>query len=124
MASSVMIVDDADVIRLVLRDLLTENGYEVVGECSNGLEALNKYKELKPDVVTLDITMPEQDGLWALENILAHDPAAKIVMVTAVDERNALIKAIRLGAKDYIVKPFEEQRVLSALKKVTSPEEE
>jgi len=124
MASSVMIVDDADVIRLVLRDLLTENGYEVVGECSNGLEALNKYKELKPAVVTLDITMPEQDGLWALENILAHDPAAKIVMVTAVDERNALIKAIRLGAKDYIVKPFEEQRVLSALKKVTSPEEE
>ena len=123
MASSVMIVDDADVIRLVLRDLLTENGFQVVGECSNGLEAVAKYKELKPDVVTLDITMPEQDGLWALEHILAEDPSAKVVMVTAVDERNALIKAIRLGARDYIVKPFEEERVLSAIKKVTSPEE-
>jgi len=123
MASSVMIVDDADVIRLVLRDLLTENGFQVVGECANGLEAVSKYKELKPDVVTLDITMPEQDGLWALEHILADDPSAKVVMVTAVDERNALIKAIRLGARDYIVKPFEEERVLSAIKKVTSPEE-
>lgn len=123
MASSVMIVDDADVIRLVLRDLLTENGFQVVGECSNGLEAVAKYKELRPDVVTLDITMPEQDGLWALEHILAEDPSAKVVMVTAVDERNALIKAIRLGARDYIVKPFEEERVLSAIKKVTSPEE-
>ena len=116
MAKRVLIVDDAPVIRLMLRDIIEYNGYEIVGECENGKQAVEKYRELKPDVVTMDITMPEKDGITALKEIMALDRTAKVVMVTAVDERESLIRAIRNGAADYIVKPFEEERVLSAVK--------
>lgn len=116
MAKRIMIVDDAPIVRLMLKDILVFNGYEVVAECVNGAEAVEKYKELKPDLVTCDIVMPEKDGIEALGEILEIDPDAKIVMVTAVDQRDSLMKAIRLGATDYIVKPFENERVVSAVK--------
>ncbi len=116
MAKTVMIVDDAPVIRLMLRDIVEYNGFTVVAECDNGNQAVEKYKELHPDLVTMDITMPEKDGIAALKEIIIFDKAAKVVMVTAVDERESLIRAIRSGATDYIVKPFEEERVISAVK--------
>lgn len=116
MGRRVLVVDDAPIVRLMLKDILLENGYEVIGECSNGKEAVLKYVELKPDLITMDIIMPEKDGIQALEEILAVDRNAKIVMVSAVDQRESLMQAIKLGAVDYIVKPFENERVVSALK--------
>ena len=118
MAKRIITTDDAPIIRLMIKDILIEcGGYEVVAECANGREAVEKYKELKPDLVTMDIIMPEMDGIQALEEILAFDPNAKVVMVTAIDQRESLMKAIRLGATDYIVKPFEADRVMSAVQK-------
>ncbi len=122
MAKRVLIVDDAPIIRLMIKDILQYNGYEVCGEGSNGREAVEKFKELKPDLVTMDIIMPEMDGIEALQAILGLDPGAKVVMVTAIDQRESLIKAIRIGATDYIVKPFENERVISAVKKALSEE--
>ncbi|OGX37215.1 MAG: two-component system response regulator [Omnitrophica WOR_2 bacterium RIFCSPLOWO2_12_FULL_50_9] len=118
MAGRILIVDDAPIIRLMLKDILVANGYEVVGEGSDGNEGVQKYKELKPDVVTMDITMPEKDGIQALEEILAMDEDAKVIVITAIDQREALMEAIRVGAADYIIKPFETDRVLSAIRKV------
>ncbi|HNX91772.1 MAG TPA: response regulator [Candidatus Omnitrophota bacterium] len=120
MAKRILVVDDAPIIRLMVKDILQYNGYEVCGEGANGKEAVEKYKELKPDLVTLDIIMPEMDGIEALKEILAYDSAARVVMVTAIDQRESLIKAIRIGATDYIVKPFENERVISAVKKALS----
>ncbi len=118
MAKRIMTVDDASIIRLMIKDILVEcGGYEVIAECSSGREAIEKYKELRPDLVTMDIIMPEMDGIQALEGILKFDPDAKVVMVTAIDQRESLMKAIRLGATDYIVKPFEADRVMSAVQK-------
>ena len=116
MANKILIVDDAPIIRSMLREILEQGGYEIVGECSNGIEAVTAYRSLNPDLVTMDIVMPERDGILALEDILAIHPAAKIIMVTAVDQRISLMKAIRSGATDYIIKPFETDRVLSAVK--------
>ena len=113
----ILITDDAPVIRLMLRDILEHYGYEIVAEAGNGVQSVEHYKALKPDLVTMDITMPEKDGIQALEEILAYDPRAKIVMVTAIDQRDSLMRAIKLGAVDYIVKPFEDDRVISAVTK-------
>jgi two-component system chemotaxis response regulator CheY len=118
MAKRIIVVDDAPIIRLMIKDILTEcGGYEIIAEGSNGREAVELYQQHKPDLVTMDIVMPEMDGIQALEEILKADPKAKIVMVTAIDQRDALMKAIRLGATDYIVKPFEADRVMSAVQK-------
>ena len=118
MAKRIMTVDDASIIRLMIKDVLVEcGGYDVVAECASGREAVEKYKELRPDLVTMDIIMPEMDGIQALEEILKFDPNAKVVMVTAIDQRESLMKAIRLGATDYIVKPFEADRVMAAVQK-------
>lgn len=117
MAKRVLVVDDAPIIRLMLKDILQDHGYTVVAECGNGKEAVERYKELKPDLVTMDIVMPEKDGIEAMEEILVGDVNAKIVMVTAIDQRESLMRAIRAGATDYIVKPFEEARVISSIKK-------
>lgn len=122
MGKRIIVVDDAPIIRLMIKDILIYNGYEVIAECGNGQEAIDKFKELKPDVLTMDIVMPEKDGIQALEEILSFDPNAKIVMVTAVDQRESLMRAIRAGATDYIVKPFENERVLSAVKKALGEE--
>ncbi|MDV7402343.1 response regulator, partial [Arthrospira platensis SPKY1] len=106
MSKKVLLVDDAPILRLLLRDILEKNGYEVVAECSNGNEAVAKFKELRPDLVTLDIIMPEKTGLEALGEILKIDPNARIIMVTAIEDRESLMKALRSGANDYILKPF------------------
>ena len=116
--SKVLIVDDAAFMRMMIKDILEKNGYEVVGEASNGLKAVELYKSEKPDVVTMDITMPEMDGIEAVKAIRAFDPAAKIIMCSAMGQQTMVMDAIKSGAKDFIVKPFQADRVLEAVKKV------
>ncbi|MDR3165073.1 MAG: response regulator [Synergistaceae bacterium] len=120
MGTKVLIVDDAAFMRMMLRDILAKNGFEVVGEADNGKAAVQMYNEVKPDVVTMDITMPEMDGIAAVKEIKAADPAAKIVMVSAMGQQAMVIEAIRSGAADFIVKPFQPDRVLEALGKALS----
>ena len=120
MGRKIMIVDDAPVARLMLKDILQHYNYEIVAEARNGNEAVEKYKRFRPDLTTLDVAMPEKDGIEALEEIIAFDKNAKVVMATAIDQRDSLMKAIKLGAVDYIVKPFEDDRVISAVSKALS----
>ena len=120
MGTKVLIVDDAAFMRMMLRDILSKNGFDVVGEADNGKVAVQMYKDLKPDVVTMDITMPEMDGIAAVKEIKASDPAAKVVMVSAMGQQAMVIEAIRSGAADFIVKPFQPDRVLEALGKALS----
>ena len=117
MGKRVLIVDDAAFMRMMLKDILTENGYEVCGEAENGKKAVEKYGELKPDLVTMDITMPEMDGLAALKAIKAADANAKVVMCSAMGQQAMVIDSIQAGAKDFIVKPFQPDRVIDAIKK-------
>ena len=116
----ILVVDDAMFMRTMLKGILESSGYEVCGEAENGVVALAKYKELKPDVVTLDITMPEMDGLAALKSIREFDADARVVMCSAMGQQTMVIESIQAGAKDFIVKPFQKDRVLEALKKVLS----
>lgn len=111
-------MDDAAFMRMMIKDILTKNGYNVAGEAENGAKAMEKYNELKPDLVLMDITMPEVDGIQALKNIKASDPNAKIIMCSAMGQQAMVIEAIQSGAKDFIVKPFQADRVLEAVKKV------
>lgn len=113
----VLVVDDAQFMRMMLKDILTKNGFEIAGEAKNGAEALERYKELKPDLVTLDITMPEVDGITALKNIKEFDPSAKAVMCSAMGQQVMVIESIQAGAKDFIVKPFQADRVIEAVRK-------
>jgi two-component system chemotaxis response regulator CheY len=113
----VLITDDAAFMRMMIRNILSQNGHDVVGEASNGAEAIEQYGALKPDVCTMDITMPEKDGIAALKDILAADPAARVVMCSALGQEAKVIESIRSGAKDFIVKPFQQDRVLSAIEK-------
>ena len=115
---NILIVDDAAFMRMMLKDILVKSGYNVCGEAVNGAHALTKYKELKPDLVTMDITMPEIDGIQALKNIKAEDPNAKVIMCSAMGQQAMVIDAIQGGAKDFIVKPFNKDRVLEAIHKV------
>ncbi|MFW5787468.1 MAG: response regulator [Halanaerobiales bacterium] len=114
---SVLIVDDAAFMRLNIKNILKDN-YEVVGEAENGKEGVEKYQELEPDIVTMDITMPVMDGLEAIKAIKDIDPEAKIVVCSAMGQQKMVIKAIELGAKDFIVKPFKEDRVVNAIQKM------
>ena len=118
MAKNILIVDDAAFMRMMIKDILTKNGYNVAGEAENGAKAMEKYNELKPDLVLMDITMPEVDGIQALKNIKASDPNAKIIMCSAMGQQAMVIEAIQSGAKDFILKPFQADRVLEAVKKV------
>ncbi len=118
MGARVLIVDDAAFMRMLLKDIITKAGFEVVGEASNGKEAVEKYKELKPDIVTMDITMPEMNGIEAVKEIKKIDPNAKIIMVSAMGQQAMVIEAIQAGARDFIVKPFQPARVIEALKKL------
>lgn len=118
MAKNILIVDDAAFMRMMIKDILTKNGYNVVGEAENGAKAIEKYAELKPDLVLMDITMPEVDGIAALKNIKGADPGAKVIMCSAMGQQAMVIEAIQGGAKDFIVKPFQPDRVLEAVKKV------
>lgn len=111
----VLVVDDAKVIRMVIKRLLTQHGYQVAGEAENGREAFEKYKQLRPDAVTMDIIMPEVDGIQGLKDILAFDKQAKVIMISAIDQRDSLTDAIRNGATDYVVKPFGDDRMISTL---------
>ena len=114
----VLVVDDAAFMRTVLKGIIEKNGHEVIGEATNGLDAANKYKELKPDLVTMDITMPDYDGITGLQLIKEYDKDANIIMCSAMGQKSFVVEAIRLGATDFIVKPFEEQRVVSAINNV------
>lgn len=116
--ATVLVVDDAAFMRMMLKDILTKGGYDVVGEAADGNEAVAKYNELKPDLVTLDITMPNKDGLQALKEIRANDPNATCIMCSAMGQQAMVIESIQAGAKDFIVKPFQADRVLEAVKKV------
>ncbi|MBC7644442.1 MAG: response regulator [Thermoleophilia bacterium] len=114
----VLVVDDAMFIRHIISDLLTRHGHEVVGEAANGKEAVERYRELRPDITTLDITMPEMDGITALREILAEDPSAKVIMCSALKEKPKVIEALQAGARDFILKPVKPDRVLEAVDKV------
>jgi two-component system, chemotaxis family, chemotaxis protein CheY len=114
----VMIVDDAMFMRMVLRGMLEKNGYEVVGEAKDGIEAISAYERLKPDLVTMDITMPNMNGVQAVTGILVFDPKAKIIMCSAMGQRALIRDALKAGAKEFIVKPFQEDRVLDALSRM------
>jgi two-component system chemotaxis response regulator CheY len=118
MGIDVLIADDLKFIKLVLRELLEKAGFRVVGEASNGQEAVELYKDKRPDVVLMDITMPKMDGLSALKQILKIDPQAKIIMCSALGQQSLIVQALQLGAKDFIVKPFREDRVIAAIKKI------
>lgn len=114
----VLIVDDAAFMRAAIRTILERNGFEVVGEAENGAIGVRKYQKLRPDIVTMDITMPEMTGLEALKHIRSFDPDAKVVMITAMGQEHLVKEAILSGAKSFIVKPFKEDHVIQTLKKL------
>lgn len=114
----VMVCDDAAFMRMMIKDILTKNGYNIAGEAENGAKAVEKYNELKPDLVLMDITMPEMDGIQALKKIKEADPGASVIMCSAMGQQAMVIESIQSGAKDFIVKPFQADRVLEAVQKV------
>lgn len=117
MSANVLIVDDAAFMRMMIKDILSKNGYTVVGEAENGAVAVEKYPDLNPDLVIMDITMPEMDGLQAVREIRKLAPQARIIMCSAMGQQAMVIDAIQSGAKDFIVKPFQADRVLEAVAK-------
>ena len=118
MAKNILICDDAAFMRMMIKDILSKNGYNVAGEAENGAKAVEKYAELKPDLVLMDITMPEMDGIQALKKIKETDPSALVIMCSAMGQQAMVIESIQSGAKDFIVKPFQADRVIEAVKKV------
>jgi two-component system, chemotaxis family, chemotaxis protein CheY len=113
----ILVIDDAAFMRKLVSDALAGGGHEIVGEGGNGAEAVQRYQELRPDAVTLDITMPEMDGLAALREIIAFDPGAKVIMCSALGQETKVLESIKAGAKDFVVKPFKPDRVLDAIGK-------
>ena len=113
----ILICDDAAFMRMMLKDMILKLGHEVIGEAKNGKEAIDKYKELKPDLVTMDITMPDVDGLEGLKGIMDYDRNAKVIMCSAMGQEAMVLESIKTGAKDFIVKPFKVERVRDALGK-------
>ena len=120
MAKNILICDDAAFMRMMIKDILTKNGYTVAGEAENGAKAVEKYTELKPDLVLMDITMPEMDGIQALKKIRELDPKASVIMCSAMGQQAMVIESIQSGAKDFIDKPFQADRVLEAVRKVVA----
>ncbi|MFW5786701.1 MAG: response regulator [Halanaerobiales bacterium] len=117
---SILIVDDAAFMRINLKNILEKAGHEIAGEAENGRDAIEKYKELEPELVTMDITMPEMDGIDAVKEIMDINPEANIIMCSAMGQQSMVVDAIEAGAKDFIVKPFEDDRVLEAVEKILS----
>jgi len=117
MGKTVLVVDDAAFMRMMIKDILTKNGYTVVAEAENGLRAIEKFREFKPDLVTMDITMPEMDGITAVKEIKKMEPDAKIIMCSAMGQQAMVIDAIQAGARDFVVKPFQPERVIEAVTK-------
>ncbi|NLW47785.1 MAG: response regulator [Firmicutes bacterium] len=120
MGNKVLVVDDAAFMRMMIKDILRKGGFEVVGEAEDGSKAVEKYKELRPDLVTMDITMPDMDGITAVKEIRKLDADAQIIMCSAMGQQAMVIDAIQAGAKDFVVKPFQPERVLEAVRKVLS----
>ncbi len=120
MEKGILIVDDASFMRMMIKDILTKNGFHVIGEAENGVKAVEKYSELNPDLVIMDITMPEMDGIQAVREIKKIDPNANIIMCSAMGQQAMVIEAIQAGAKDFVVKPFQHDRVIEAVKKALS----
>lgn len=118
MGKNILICDDAAFMRMMIKDILTKNGYNVAGEAENGQKAVEKYKEVSPDLVLMDITMPEMDGIQALKEIKKLDAGAQVIMCSAMGQQAMVIESIQAGAKDFIVKPFQADRVIEAVKKV------
>ena len=118
MAKNILICDDAAFMRMMIKDILSKNGYNIVAEAENGAKAVEKYNETKPDLVLMDITMPEMDGIQALKKIKEMDAGANVIMCSAMGQQAMVIESIQSGAKDFIVKPFQADRVLEAVKKV------
>ncbi|HPU45375.1 MAG: response regulator [Clostridiaceae bacterium] len=116
--ATILIVDDAAFMRMMIKDILTKNGYTVIGEAENGIKAVDRYKELNPDLVIMDITMPEMDGIQAVRQIKALNASAKIIMCSAMGQQAMVIESIQAGARDFIVKPFQAERVIEAVRKV------
>jgi len=112
-----MIVDDAAFMRMMLKDILSKNGFTVIGEAENGAVAIEKYMELQPNLTIMDITMPEMDGLQAVKEIRKRDPKARVIMCSAMGQQSMVIEAIQSGAKDFVVKPFQAERVVEAVTK-------
>lgn len=117
MAAKILIVDDAAFMRMMIKDILTKNGYQVAGEAENGVKAVEKYQEVSPDLTLMDITMPEMDGITAVKEIRRLDPSARIIMCSAMGQQAMVIEAIQSGARDFIVKPFQPDRVVEAVRK-------
>lgn len=117
MGKKVLIVDDAAFMRATLKDVITKGGFEIAGEAVNGKDAIEKFKACTPDIVTMDITMPEMDGLEALKQIVKINGSAKVIMCSAIGQQANVLEAIKSGAKDFIVKPFQPERVIEALQK-------
>ena len=115
--AKILIVDDAAFMRMMIKDILTKNGYEIAAEAENGQKAIEKYAEARPDLVLMDITMPEMDGIAALKAIKKCDPAAKVIMCSAMGQQAMVVESIQAGARDFIVKPFQKDRVVEAIKK-------
>lgn len=113
----ILIADDATFMRTLLKDILGKASYDVVAEATNGAEAVTLYKEHTPDLVTMDITMPEKSGLEALQEIMTHNPGAKVIMCSAMGQQAMVLEAIKFGAKDFVVKPFQADRVIEAVEK-------
>jgi two-component system chemotaxis response regulator CheY len=116
----VLVVDDAVFMRKMLSDVLGKGGHEVVGEAGNGNEAVTQYQALHPDITTLDITMPDKDGLAALREILTIDSNARVIMCSALGQESKVLEAVKAGAKDFVVKPFKPDRVLDAIAKAAA----
>ena len=118
MSQTVLICDDAIFMRTMIGDILTQAGFRIVGEAENGVQAVERYRELRPDIVTMDIVMPEMGGIDAVREILAEDPSAKVLMCSAMGQQALVIEAIQAGARDFVVKPFQPSRVLEAVQRV------
>lgn len=116
--AKILIVDDSKTSRKILKSILIENGYEVIGEAKNGEEAISKYKELRPDITTMDITMPVMDGLEALKEIIDIDKNAKVVMVTAAGQKTKMVDAVKYGAVEFLTKPFEAAQIIEIIERV------
>ena len=115
MGKRILVADDAAFMRMMIKDILVKNGYEIAGEAGNGKEAVEQYQKLKPDLVLMDITMPVMDGIEALKEIRAADPSARVIMCTAMGQEAMVIECIKAGARDFIVKPFTANRVLESI---------
>ncbi len=118
MSLKVLIVDDASFMRTMLKDILVSGGFDLAGEATDGIEAIQKFKELKPDIVTMDIVMPLKSGIDAVREIIALNKDARIIMCSALGQESLVLEAINAGAKDYIIKPFDPDKVIEMVKKV------